>query len=51
MNKSKTATEVCKVMQTVFARFGIPERVVSDNGPPFNSAQYVLFSREWGFEE
>ena len=50
MNKSKTATEVCKAMQTVFARFGIPERVVSDNGPPFNSAQYVLFSREWGFE-
>ncbi len=50
MNKSKTATEVCKAMQTVFARFGIPERVVSDNSPPFNSAQYVLFSREWGFK-
>ena len=50
MNKSKTATEVCKALQTVFARFGIPERVVSDNGPPFNSAEYALFASEWGFE-
>jgi transposase InsO family protein len=48
--KSKTATEVCKVMQTVFARFGIPEKVISENGPPFNSAQYVMFAQEWGFE-
>ena len=50
MNKSKMATEVCKALQTVFVRFGIPERVVSDNGPPFNSAEYVLFASEWGFE-
>ncbi|CAB4002104.1 sec1 family domain-containing 2 [Paramuricea clavata] len=50
MNKSKTATEVCKALQTVFARFRIPERVVSDNGPPFNSAEYVFFASEWGFE-
>ena len=34
----------------LFAKFGIPERVVSDKGPPFNSAEYVLFTHEWGFE-
>ena len=50
MNKKKTSTEVCQALQKIFARFGIPERVMSDNGPPFNSAEYVHFAVEWGFE-
>ncbi|CAB4007185.1 Transposon Ty3-G Gag-Pol poly [Paramuricea clavata] len=37
---------LCDKLQMVFARFGIPERVVSDNGPPFNSAEYTLFAIE-----
>ena len=50
MNKKKTSTEVCQALQKIFARFGIPERVMSDNGPPFNSVEYVHFAAEWGFE-
>ena len=41
---------MCQALQKIFARFGIPERVMSDHGPPFNSAEYVHFAAEWGFE-
>lgn len=50
MHKNKTTTEVCKAMKSIFSRYGIPEKVKSDNGPPFNSAEYLHFANEWGFE-
>ena len=50
LRKSKTATEVIKALKAIFARHGIPEKVQSDNGPPFDSADYTDFAREWGFE-
>jgi transposase InsO family protein len=34
----------------VFARYGIPEKVVSDNGPQYSSAEYSNFARAWGFK-
>ncbi|CAE1232164.1 unnamed protein product [Acanthosepion pharaonis] len=33
----------------VFAEFGIPSKVVSDNGPHFSSHLYREFAKEWGF--
>ena len=48
MNKKKTSTELSQALQKIFARFGIPERVLSNNGPPFNSSEYVHFAVEWG---
>ena len=50
MGKNKTATEVCRVMKSIFLQYGIPEKVKSDNGPPFNSGEYLQFANEWGFE-
>jgi transposase InsO family protein len=50
MQKNKTAMEVCRVMKSIFSRYGIPEKVKSDNGPPFNSGEYLQFANEWGFE-
>ena len=50
MQKSKTATEVCRAMKSIFSQYGIPEKVKSDNGPPFNSGEYLQFANEWGFE-
>ena len=33
-----------------FARFGIPDRLVTDNGPQFISNEYTQFVDEYGFE-
>ena len=32
-----------------FARHGIPERLVSDNGPQFTSEVFRMFAKTWGF--
>ena len=50
LHRNKTAIEVCKSKKSIFSRYGIPEKVKSDNGPPFNSAEYLHFANEWGFE-
>ena len=50
MKKNKTATKVCKVLKPIFSRHGILGRVKSDNGPPFDSDEYLHFVNEWGFE-
>ena len=48
INKNKTSSEVFRVPKSLFARHGIPEALRSDNGPPFDSADYLVFAREWG---
>jgi hypothetical protein len=40
VKKNKTATEVFRVLKSIFSRHGIPERVKSDNGPTFDSGEY-----------
>ena len=42
--KDKAATEVIQVLKRHFARHGIPNRLVSDNGPPFNSFEFQHFA-------
>lgn len=41
--KSTTAASVIAVLRDMFARFGLPKQVVSDNGPPFTSAEFSVF--------
>lgn len=38
-----TATATIQVLRTVFTRFGIPESIVSDNGPQFTSNEFTEF--------
>ena len=45
----KTAATVIKNLKSVFARFGIPNKIVSDN-MPFQSAHFLKFANDWGFE-
>lgn len=45
--KSKT---VIKHMKSIFARQGIPEEVVSDNGPQYSSEKFAEFARKWEFK-
>lgn len=44
-----TAEQVVIKLKATFARFGIPEVVVSDNGPQFTSETFRSFSHEFDF--
>jgi len=34
----------------LFARYGIPEKVITDNGPQFRSQRYEDFAKQWEFD-
>ena len=48
MRRNTTAEKTIEAMRTVFARLGICEEIVSDNGPPFGSADFKDFLRQNG---
>ncbi|XP_014667395.1 PREDICTED: uncharacterized protein K02A2.6-like [Priapulus caudatus] len=47
---SLTATTVIPVLDRVFSQFGTPERLRSDNGPPFNSQDFADFTKYLGIK-
>ena len=55
--RQNTATCLINNMKKVFARYGIPQQVVSDNGSQYANTRNLLnsthqfkeFAREWGF--
>ncbi|XP_033724551.1 uncharacterized protein K02A2.6-like [Pecten maximus] len=46
---SQTSAAVIQVMKTIFARYGIPAQVLSDNGPCYSSKEFQKFVEEWDF--
>jgi transposase InsO family protein len=46
---TSSKTVISKLKQH-FARWGIPETVISDNGPQYSSEQFKNFSRLWDFK-
>ena len=44
-----TTGGVAKALKVQFARYGVPDTVVSDNGPQFSSKEFAKFSNSWGF--
>ena len=45
-----TASTVINCLQQHFSRHGIPDVVISDNGPQFRSSEFNAFATEWEFE-
>lgn len=39
-----------RALKTIFSTYGIPRRIETDNGPPFNSSEFKQFAQEEGFE-
>ena len=37
-------------LKSHFARYGIPDQVVSDNGPQFPSTEFATFAKTWEFD-
>ena len=44
-----TTKAVVRELKTIFARFGIPEILVTDNGPQFASNEFKAFAKSWSF--
>ena len=49
LNRATTST-VSKALRIMFARYGVPDVLISDNGPQFASVEFESFARKWGFE-
>ena len=45
-----SSNTVIKEMKAMFARYGIPNKVISDNGPQFACSQFRDFAAKWNFE-
>lgn len=48
---NSTTTEVTIArLKKVFSRHGIPDILITDNGPQFASSDFASFARTWGFD-
>lgn len=45
-----SAVIVIQCLRQLFARFGLPKRIVSDNGPPFSSAEFERYLKGNGIK-
>ena len=48
--RSKTSDEVIGKLKSHFARYGVPDQLITDNGPLYNSEAFREFAREFEFE-
>ena len=50
MPSSVSAGSVIHKMKNIFARWGVPEIVFSDNGPQFQCREFAMFAEEYSFK-
>ena len=41
---------VMKALKTMFARYGTPDVLISDNGLLFDSTEFASFAKTWKFQ-
>ena len=46
---STSANSVITHLKSIFSRHGIPETLISDNGPQYAAAAFTEFAKEYGF--
>ena len=46
-----TSRSVIKELKAVFARFGIPDTLITDNGLQFSTAKFNVFAKTWMFDD
>ena len=47
---STTASKTIIALQSLFAKYGLPEQLVSDNGPQFTSEEFAHFMKTNGIK-
>ena len=47
---STTSLNTSEVLRSLFSRYGIPEEVVSDNGPQLAAEEFTKFMRQNGIK-
>ncbi|CAG9126955.1 unnamed protein product [Plutella xylostella] len=47
---STSAKNVISKLREIFSRFGLPKQLVSDNGPPFSSTEFIKILTDNGIE-
>jgi len=55
-NLSKTTTRattraVTKALKIMYARYGVPDTVITDNGPQFTAQVFYSFAKVWGLHK
>ena len=50
MGSNTQTTRTIEVLRGIFASYGLPEQLVSDNGPQFVSEEFRRFTREYGIK-
>ena len=45
-----TSADVICQLKSIFARHGIPEELVSDNGPQYTAEEFACFAKKYGFQ-
>ena len=48
-HQKTNAEQVIQAMEKIFLTHGIPDEILTDNGPPFNSRAFSAFSKQAGF--
>ncbi|XP_011874086.1 PREDICTED: uncharacterized protein K02A2.6-like [Vollenhovia emeryi] len=48
--RTTTSESIMKILKHWFSLFGIPKKLISDNGPQFASSEFKKFARQWNFE-
>ena len=48
--RTTTSAGIIEAVKAVFSRHGIPETVISDNGPQFSSKEFAKFASQYSFQ-